>query len=140
MSDVKDEGREPTECEKLGLDAEAQVQGCRRVNLTHFDYVNGPPYRGYDSWVGSGRDDDHQPSGTWADWAVLADGILRHPNTAAVRPDLAIGTPAPDLLDAARDALEELRLIREKDGAGPYDPTLTARLRAALAKAEGRDG
>ena len=45
--------------------------------------------------------------------------------------------PLLDLLECAR---EEFRLIRSKDGAGPYDPTLNSRIEIALSqKAEGRD-
>lgn len=37
---------------------------------------------------------------------------------------------------ALEDAANELRLLREKDGAGPYDPTLRARITVLLARTD----
>lgn len=40
------------------------------------------------------------------------------------------------LLAVLKDAREELRLLREKDDCGPYDPTLRGRIDIAIAAAE----
>lgn len=52
--------------------------------------------------------------------------------------DARLIAAAPDLLAVLKDAREELRLCREKDWSGPYDPTLKGRIDAAIAKAEGK--
>lgn len=45
---------------------------------------------------------------------------------------------APELLEALKAAQEEIRLIRMKDCNVVYDPSLQARIIAAISKAEGR--
>jgi len=73
-------------------------------------------------------------------WDVCAEGggdmIADLSGSEHGEADARLIAAAPELLATLKDAREELRLLREKDGCGPYDPTLKGRIDAVITQAE----
>lgn len=59
----------------------------------------------------------------------------QHPDCTVDEADMALIAASPDLYDALLAAQEELRLIRMKDTAAVYNPTVRIQIELALAKA-----
>jgi hypothetical protein len=113
---------------------------------------NGKPYlatpnRGRLYVMGFARSGMQGATPRFAQWDGMQDGAERErmggimhdgiklPN-GDLHPDAKLIAAAPELLKSCKALLEELRLIREKDGPFVYDTTCRIEARAAIAKAE----
>lgn len=100
--------------------------GCQNVECTAWINANT------DEIMNSGADgplDDY--------WCPVCEDHVGYMETAEVEVEAPPTREdvLTELVSVLLDAREELRLCREKDRAGPYDPTLKARIDAAIRNA-----